>query len=119
MCHPDDESRTAEAAEGSADKMRADFANWEPRCVFLFAEPSGLTSFHRIQKLLHLVPTTLNWTLMDRAPLKTWVHKDGKVALLGDACHPMLVRIVPRESDSVYLYQHNLSHIVHKVPPWQ
>jgi len=31
---------------------------------------------------------------MDRAPLDRWVHKDGKVVLLGDACHPMLVRMV-------------------------
>lgn len=28
---------------------------------------------------------------MDRAPLSTWVHSQGKIALLGDACHPMLV----------------------------
>ena len=37
MCHPDDESFESRSAERSADKMRADFANWEPRCVFLFA----------------------------------------------------------------------------------
>ena len=47
----------------------------------------------RVQKLLALVPSTLNWKLMDRAPLKTWVHPDGKLVLLGDSCHPMLVRI--------------------------
>jgi salicylate hydroxylase len=47
----------------------------------------------RIQKLLSLVPSTLNWTLKDRAPLDKWVHEDGTVVLLGDACHPMLVRI--------------------------
>ena len=29
---------------------------------------------------------------MDRAPLATWVHPKGRLALLGDACHPMLVR---------------------------
>lgn len=27
---------------------------------------------------------------MDRAPLETWIHEDGRLALLGDACHPML-----------------------------
>jgi len=27
---------------------------------------------------------------MDRAPLDKWVHREGRVALLGDACHPML-----------------------------
>jgi len=44
-----------------------------------------------VEKLLALVPSTLNWKLMDRAPLETWVHPDGTLALLGDACHPMLV----------------------------
>ncbi|KII92656.1 hypothetical protein PLICRDRAFT_480035 [Plicaturopsis crispa FD-325 SS-3] len=74
MLHPDDGSVESWTAEGSADKMRADFQGWEPR----------------IQKLLSLVPSTLKWTLMDRAPLDKWVHPAGRVALLGDACHPML-----------------------------
>lgn len=54
-----------------------------------------VTMSYRIQKLLALVPSTLNWKLMDRAPLSTWVHRDGKLALLGDSCHPMLVRMHP------------------------
>lgn len=29
---------------------------------------------------------------MDRQPLEKWVHSSGRVALLGDSCHPMLVR---------------------------
>lgn len=40
--------------------------------------------------MLAMVPHTLKWKLMDRKPLDTWVHHAGKVALLGDACHPML-----------------------------
>ncbi|KZT66311.1 FAD/NAD(P)-binding domain-containing protein [Daedalea quercina L-15889] len=74
MLHPDDGSVESWTAEGSADKMRADFADFEPR----------------IQKLLKLVDTTLKWRLMDRKPLDTWIHPAGRVALLGDACHPML-----------------------------
>jgi salicylate hydroxylase len=74
VLHPDPGSVESWDAEGSADAMRAEFAGWEPR----------------VRKLLALVPSTLSWTLMDRAPLETWVHKDGKLALLGDACHPML-----------------------------
>lgn len=27
---------------------------------------------------------------MDRQPLEKWVHSSGRVALLGDSCHPML-----------------------------
>ncbi|EIW83381.1 FAD/NAD(P)-binding domain-containing protein [Coniophora puteana RWD-64-598 SS2] len=74
LAHPDDGSVESWTAEGSADKMRAEFKGWEPR----------------IQKLLALIPSTLNWKLMDRGPLRTWVHTDGKVVLLGDSCHPML-----------------------------
>jgi salicylate hydroxylase len=48
----------------------------------------------RVTKLLNMVPSTLKWKLMDRAPLETWVHPQGNVALLGDACHPMLVSII-------------------------
>ena len=32
---------------------------------------------------------------MDRKPLQTWVHPKGRLVLLGDACHPMLVRVCP------------------------
>ncbi|KZT51075.1 FAD/NAD(P)-binding domain-containing protein [Calocera cornea HHB12733] len=74
LLHPDDGSVESWTAEGSADKMRADFEGWEPR----------------IQKMLGLVPSTLKWKLMDRGPLETWIHKSGKVVLLGDSCHPML-----------------------------
>ena len=30
---------------------------------------------------------------MDRRPLKKWIHPSYRVILLGDACHPMLVRL--------------------------
>ncbi|KAI9458997.1 hypothetical protein HD554DRAFT_2298655 [Boletus coccyginus] len=78
LLHPDDGSVDSWTLEGSADKMRADFVGWEPRCG-------------DIQKLLALVPSTLKWRLTDRTPLSTWVHRDGKLALLGDSCHPVLV----------------------------
>lgn len=74
LIHPDDGSVESWTAEGSADKMRADFSDFEPR----------------ILKLLTMVPSTLKWKLMDREPLETWVHPGGRVVLLGDACHPML-----------------------------
>ncbi|KAH9940626.1 hypothetical protein B0H21DRAFT_575727 [Amylocystis lapponica] len=74
MLHPDDGSVESWTAEGSADKMREDFADFEPR----------------VQKMLSMVHSTLKWRLMDRKPLEKWIHKSGRVALLGDACHPML-----------------------------
>ncbi|KAF9561912.1 FAD/NAD(P)-binding domain-containing protein [Agrocybe pediades] len=54
--------------------MRNDFIDFEPRA----------------RKLLALIKATSSWALMDHKPLDNWVHKDGKVCLLGDACHPML-----------------------------
>ncbi|OCH84483.1 FAD/NAD-P-binding domain-containing protein [Obba rivulosa] len=74
LAHPDDGSVESWTAKGSADKMRADFADFEPR----------------VQKLLSFVDSTLKWRLMDRQPLETWVHPAGRVTLLGDACHAML-----------------------------
>ncbi|KAI0357273.1 FAD/NAD(P)-binding domain-containing protein [Trametes cingulata] len=74
LAHPDDGSVESWTAEGSADKMRADFADFEPR----------------VRKLLGFVQSTLKWRLMDRQPLPTWIHPAHKVVLLGDACHPML-----------------------------
>ncbi|KAK7042250.1 FAD/NAD(P)-binding domain-containing protein [Favolaschia claudopus] len=76
MLHPDRGTRRGEAYDipGSVQQMRDDFAGWEPR----------------VQKLLKLVSHTLIWPLLDRDPLDTWVHPSGKVALMGDACHPML-----------------------------
>jgi len=74
LVHPDNGSVESWEATGSAEKMRKDFEDYEPR----------------IRKLLSMVPSTLKWKLMDRAPLDRWVDKSGKVVLMGDAAHPML-----------------------------
>lgn len=52
----------------------------------------------RITKLLSMVPSTLKWKLMDRQPLVTWLHHEGRVVLLGDSCHPMLVNCTMHNS---------------------
>ena len=41
-----------------------------------------------VRGLIEAFPETFIWALHDRAPLPAWTH--GRVALLGDACHPML-----------------------------
>ncbi|CAE6464610.1 unnamed protein product [Rhizoctonia solani] len=79
LIHPDGRDGSAPAVEswtagGSVEEMRRDFSGWEPR----------------IQKLIHLIPSTLKWLLADREPLEKWVHDSGRVVLLGDSCHPML-----------------------------
>ncbi|KAG0702093.1 hypothetical protein DFH29DRAFT_999595 [Suillus ampliporus] len=76
MIHPDETEGGVESwtAEGNADKMKGYYKGWNIA----------------VEKLLALVPSTLDWKLMDRDPLPTWIHKDGKLVLLGDSCHPML-----------------------------
>ncbi|KDQ19543.1 hypothetical protein BOTBODRAFT_170623 [Botryobasidium botryosum FD-172 SS1] len=74
ILHPDNATEESWTQPGSVEKMREEFAGWEPR----------------VQKILSLIPSTYTWRLMDRRPLETWIHPGNKVVLLGDSCHPML-----------------------------
>lgn len=67
-------SQTAESwsAVGDRDELAASFAGWDPR----------------VTDLLGKVETCFWWGLYDRKPLGKWVS--GRLALLGDAAHPML-----------------------------
>ena len=67
-------SQTAESwsAIGDRDELAASFAGWDPR----------------VTDLLSKVETCFWWGLYDRQPLSKWVN--GRLALLGDAAHPML-----------------------------
>lgn len=67
-------SQTAESwsAVGDRDELAAAFAGWDPR----------------VTQLLSKVETCFWWGLYDRKPLDKWVN--GRLALLGDAAHPML-----------------------------
>jgi salicylate hydroxylase len=42
----------------------------------------------QIRRIIESVDETFIWALFDRAPLERW--SQGRVTLLGDACHPML-----------------------------
>jgi len=46
----------------------------------------------RVQKLFSLMDTILHtsFTTCAFGPDDSWVHKDWNLALLGDACHPMV-----------------------------
>lgn len=60
------------SAVGDRDELAASFAGWDSR----------------VTKLLDKVETCFWWGLYDRRPLGQWVN--GRLALLGDAAHPML-----------------------------
>lgn len=48
-----------------------EFAGWDPR----------------LEQLIKAAERPGRWALLDRAPLKSWT--DGRIALMGDAAHPM------------------------------
>ena len=96
--------------EGSADRMRAEFSDWEPKWVKGRRNVlSMLIIACRLQKILSLVQSTYKWKLMDRAPLQTWVHPSGRLLLLGDACHPMLVSLDVTEKGAGILKRNDLA----------
>ena len=69
LVHPDDGSVESWTAEGSADEMRMEFADFEPRSASVHALCLALTACGRVQKLLAMVSSTFKWKLVDCAPL--------------------------------------------------
>lgn len=68
----DDWTMESWTERGSAADALADFEGWHSTLTGMLSEAEAL----------------YRWALFDRAPLEKWV--DGRVALLGDAAHPML-----------------------------
>jgi salicylate hydroxylase len=58
--------------KGIVAEVQARYADWHPT----------------VRGLIESFPETYIWALHDRLPLPQW--SDGRVTLLGDACHPML-----------------------------
>jgi 2-polyprenyl-6-methoxyphenol hydroxylase-like FAD-dependent oxidoreductase len=49
---------------------------------------AAYVGFHEeVQTILRACPEVYKWALLDRDPLPRWC--EGRIALLGDACHPM------------------------------
>lgn len=59
------------SAQGSMEVLRAAFEGFHPE----------------VRRVLAACPSVQKWAIYDRRPLEAW-HR-GRVALLGDACHPM------------------------------
>ena len=68
----DDWQKESWTEPGEVQQLRSDYAGWAKPVTTLIAEAQ---SCHR-------------WALFDRNPLESW--SEGRVSLLGDACHPML-----------------------------
>lgn len=59
------------SAIGSVEDLRAAFAGFHPH----------------VQAVVHGCPSVHKWAILTREPLPRW--GEGRIALLGDACHPM------------------------------
>jgi salicylate hydroxylase len=79
----DEEMKESWSAPGDPDVLRAEFAGWDPR----------------IGSLLSQVEATFRWALYDREPLPAWTR--GRLALLGDAAHPMLPHLGQGANQSI------------------
>jgi salicylate hydroxylase len=79
----DEQMQESWSASGDPDTLRREFAGWDPR----------------IGRLLGHVRTTHRWGLYDRRPLSSWTR--GRLALLGDAAHPMLPHVGQGANQSI------------------
>ncbi|OQE26651.1 hypothetical protein PENSTE_c005G10326 [Penicillium steckii] len=86
LLHPDrHEVEESWTTKGSKQEMIDHYAGWDPI----------------VRKLIDLVveDEVLEWKLCLHRPLKTWIR--GPIALIGDACHPMLPYVAQGAAQAV------------------
>jgi salicylate hydroxylase len=79
----DDWHEESWSARGDRDEALRLFAGWHPQ----------------VRALIAGTEQVFKWALFDRPPLRTWTR--GRVALLGDAAHPMLPYMAQGASQSI------------------
>jgi len=71
----DEQMKESWSAPGDPAALAQEFAGWDPM----------------VEAIIGQVTATFRWGLYDREPLATWTR--GRLALLGDAAHPMLPHV--------------------------
>ena len=59
---------------GNMNDVLAVVDGWDPRCTAILSK----------------APSCVDWKLVYRDPLPTWISKGARLALIGDAAHPFL-----------------------------
>jgi len=70
---------------GKIDDVAAIVKDWDPRC----------------EAIIRKAPSAVDWKLVYRDPLPTWVSKEGRLAIIGDAAHPFLPTSVQGASQAM------------------
>lgn len=71
----DEQMKESWSAPGDPAELAAEFAGWDPQ----------------VSAILSKVTSCFRWGLYDREPQRVWTR--GRLALLGDAAHPMLPHV--------------------------
>ncbi|KAF2200691.1 FAD binding domain-containing protein [Delitschia confertaspora ATCC 74209] len=82
---PDDLPEDVARADGNLEEMKKLFAGWD----------AVLTD------LLSNISTVHKWKLLHRDHLPTWTSPHSNLALIGDACHPMLPYLAQGANSSI------------------
>ncbi|KLO05518.1 monooxygenase [Schizopora paradoxa] len=70
---------------GKMEDVLAVVDGWDPRCAAILSK----------------APSCIDWKLVYRDPLPTWISKEARLALIGDAAHPFLPTSIQGASQAV------------------
>ncbi|KAI0046171.1 monooxygenase [Auriscalpium vulgare] len=70
---------------GNPEDVLAIVKDWDPRCAAILSK----------------APAFVDWKIVHREPLPTWISNGGRLALIGDAAHPFLPTSIQGASQAI------------------